>query len=297
MRKDEAARLPAFIESIQHLSARTRLAYRRDLQNLNEYCEREGIKRWKDVDGRVLRGFVAGRHRKGIGGRSLQRNLSAVRAFYRFLIKSGAVVQNPAQGVITPRNPKRLPATLDADQATALVSIEGDALLTVRDRAMLELMYSSGLRLSELTGLNLDGVDFQDVTVTVVGKGRKTRTVPVGRYAIAAIRAWLEKRSSLAAQGEQALFVSGRGTRITPRSVQMRMRHWGMKQGISTRVHPHMLRHSFATHLLESSGDLRAVQELLGHADISTTQVYTHLDFQHLAKVYDAAHPRAKKKT
>ena len=295
MRKDELARLDAFIESIQHLSPRTRLAYGRDLGNLRQFCEREGVERWRDVDGRLLRGFVAGRHRGGIGGRSLQRNLSAVRAFYRFLIRSGAAKQNPAQGVITPRTPRRLPATLDVDQTAALVSVAGEGALAVRDRAMLELMYSSGLRLSELTGLNLDGMDFQDATVRVLGKGRKSRVVPVGRYAIAAVKAWLAIRPSMAAEDEPALFVSGRGTRIAPRSVQMRLRHWALKNGLQTRVHPHMLRHSFATHLLESSGDLRAVQELLGHADISTTQVYTHLDFQHLAKVYDAAHPRAKK--
>lgn len=295
MRKDELARLDAFIDSIPHLSPRTREAYGRDLRNLKQFCEREGIERWRDMDGRLLRGFVAARHRGGIGGRSLQRNLSAVRAFYRFLIRGGHVKQNPAQGVITPRTARRLPAALDVDQAAALMAVPGDDAPAVRDRAMLELMYSSGLRLSELTGLNLDGVDFQDATVTVLGKGRKSRVVPVGRHAIAALKAWLAVRPSVASVGEQALFVSGRGTRISSRSVQLRLRHWALKNGLATRVHPHMLRHSFATHLLESSGDLRAVQELLGHADISTTQVYTHLDFQHLAKVYDAAHPRAKK--
>ncbi|MBI2994325.1 MAG: tyrosine recombinase XerC [Gammaproteobacteria bacterium] len=295
VRKDELARLDAFIDSIPHLSPRTREAYGRDLRNLKQFCEREGIERWRDMDGRLLRGFVAARHRGGIGGRSLQRNLSAVRAFYRFLIRGGHVKQNPAQGVITPRTARRLPAALDVDQAAALMAVPGDDAPAVRDRAMLELMYSSGLRLSELTGLNLDGVDFQDATVTVLGKGRKSRVVPVGRHAIAALKAWLAVRPSVASVGEQALFVSGRGTRISSRSVQLRLRHWALKNGLATRVHPHMLRHSFATHLLESSGDLRAVQELLGHADISTTQVYTHLDFQHLAKVYDAAHPRAKK--
>lgn len=295
MQRAETERIDEFIASLHHLSPRTRLAYRRDLLQLQEFCEREGIARWKDIDGRLLRGFVAARHRRGVGGRSLQRNLSAIRALYRFLIKTGAAAQNPAQGVVTPRVPKRLPGALDVDQAARLVSIEVDGGLSARDRAMLELMYSSGLRLAELVGLDLDGVDFGDATATVTGKGRKTRKLPVGSYAIAALKEWLAVRPSIAAPGEKALFVSARGTRISARSVQQRMRRWGLKQGLATHVHPHMLRHSFATHLLESSGDLRAVQELLGHADISTTQVYTHLDFQHLAKVYDAAHPRARK--
>jgi integrase/recombinase XerC len=218
-----------------------------------------------------------------------------VRAFFRYLIKIGAASRNPAQGVVTPKTPKKLPNTLDVDQAVQLVGSGGQRLWDCRDRTMLELMYSSGLRLSELVSLNVDSVDLEDGVVTVTGKGGKTRRIPVGRYAIAALRDWLVRRPEFAGDDEIALFVSKTGARISRRSVQERVRLWAIRSGIGTHVHPHMLRHSFATHVLESSGDLRAVQELLGHSDISTTQVYTHLDFQHLAKVYDQAHPRARK--
>jgi integrase/recombinase XerC len=287
--------LEDFLGSMQHLSGHTRSAYRRDLEGLRAWCLEHEIRRWRDLDGRQLRAYIAARHRRGMGGRSLQRALSAIRAFYRQLMKCGKADANPAQGLVTPKSPKRHPHTLDVDQAAGLVALKGDDPLSVRDRAMLELMYSSGLRLAELVGLNLDGIDLGDATVTVTGKGRKTRTVPVGRFAVQALRDWFKSRSGLAADGEKAAFVSGRGRRISPRAVQQRFRHWSVKQGLATHVHPHMLRHSFATHMLESSGDLRAVQELLGHADISTTQIYTHLDFQHLARVYDQAHPRARK--
>ena len=283
------------MDSLHHLSGNTRSAYRRDLREILAYCETQGISRWKDLDGRILRGFVAARHRRGIGGRSIQRNLSAARAFFRYLVNQGVIKNNPANGVTTPRSPRKLPRALDTDQAGQLVEINGDHPLAKRDRAILELLYSSGLRLSELTGLDTGSVDFADALITVTGKGNKTRKVPVGRHALAALRDWCGIRPGLANEGEQALFVSTRGTRISNRNIQQRLRYWGIKQGLATHVHPHMLRHSFATHILESSSDLRAVQELLGHADIGTTQVYTHLDFQHLAQVYDAAHPRAKK--
>jgi integrase/recombinase XerC len=195
-----------------------------------------------------------------------------------------------------PTAPRHLPSTLDADQVASLLAISGDDFLTLRDRAMLELFYSSGLRLAELVGLDLVDVDTADRTVRVTGKGSKTRLVPVGRQALAALRDWLTVRPEVATGGEQALFLSRNGRRISHRSVQARVNHWARRQGAPTGVHPHMLRHSFATHLLESSGDLRAVQEMLGHASLSTTQVYTHLDFQHLAHVYDQAHPRARKR-
>ena len=260
-----------------------------------EYCDSQGIGSWADLDGRQLRSFIAKRHRQGIGGRSLQRNLSAIRAFYRYLIQSNVVSHNPAHGIVTPKTAKKLPKTLDTDEAVQLVEIKDTGSLSIRDKAIWELMYSSGLRLSELVGLNLDSIDFGDGIVTVTGKGNKTRKVPIGRHAIKAVKQWLKDRAQMTDAEQQALFVSNRGTRISQRSVQSRLRDWAIKQGLSTHVHPHMLRHSFATHILESSSDLRAVQELLGHADISTTQVYTHLDFQHLAKVYDKAHPRAKK--
>ena len=296
MKPGETEKLDGFLASLHHLSGHTRKAYTRDLKVLLEFCREEGIEHWNDLDGRRLAALIARRHRQGRGGRTLQRNLSAMRSFYRYLIKTGAASQNPAQGIMTPRTPKKLPRTLDVDQATQLVEIGAHDILAIRDHAILELMYSSGLRLSELIGLDLGNIDLPDAVVTVTGKGRKTRKVPVGRYAVKALKTWLKCRKELAGDELHALFVSTRGRRISPRSVQQRLSKWAVKQGLSTHVHPHMLRHSFATHLLESSSDLRAVQELLGHADISTTQVYTHLDFQHLAKIYDQAHPRAKKR-
>jgi len=296
VKSSETKKLDEYLASLHHLSEHTRKAYIRDLMVLLEFCRESGIERWNELDGRRLTALVAKRHREGRGGRTLQRNLSAIRSFYRYLIKSGAATQNPAKGVMTPKTPKKLPRTLDVDQATQLVEISADDILSVRDHAILELMYSSGLRLSELVGLDLGNVDLPDAVVTVTGKGRKTRKVPVGRYAVKALRAWLKCRGELAGDERQALFVSSRGRRISHRSVQQRLSQWAVKQGLSTHVNPHMLRHSFATHILESSSDLRAVQELLGHADISTTQVYTHLDFQHLARIYDQAHPRARKK-
>ena len=249
------------------------------------------------LDGQQLRGFVAWRHRNGIGGRSLQRNLSAVRAFYRYLIKLNHVEHNPTVGIITPKSPRKLPKVLDVDQTVQLVEIQDTDPLAVRDKAMLELIYSSGLRLSELTGLNLGDIDFADQLITVIGKGNKTRTLPIGKYAHAALQIWLTQRKLFVQDEETALFVSQRGRRISQRSVQQRLKEWAIKQGLPNHVHPHMLRHSFASHILESSGDLRAIQELLGHADISTTQVYTHLDFQHLAQIYDKTHPRAHRKS
>ena len=296
MKPSEAEKLDGFLASLHHLSGNTRAAYTRDLKVLLEFCRESGIDNWDELDGRRLSALIARRHRKGRGGRTLQRNLSAIRSFYRYLIKSGAASQNPAQGIMTPKTPRKLPRTLDVDQAAQLVALEPDNALASRDHAIMELMYSSGLRLSELAGLDLDSIDFSDAVVTVTGKGNKTRKVPVGRYALKALKNWLKFRQELAGAEEKAMFVSTRGRRISTRSVQQRLEKWAIKQGLSTHVHPHMLRHSFATHILESSSDLRAVQELLGHSDISTTQVYTHLDFQHLARIYDQAHPRAKKK-
>ena len=296
MKQSEVAKIDAFLGTLQHLSGHTRKAYAGDLAFFLDYCEQLDVNGWQDLDGRQVRGYVTQRHRQGIGGRSLRRNLSSVRAFYKYLLTRGEVTQNPAEGITTPRTEKRLPKTLDVEQSARLVEIKGDGELAVRDRAILELMYSSGLRLAECVGLDLYSVDIRDALVTVRGKGNKTRKVPVGKYALAAVSAWLKVRTQLAALGETALFVSTRGNRLSTRSVQQRLRHWALKQGLDTHVHPHMLRHSFATHMLESSGDLRAVQELLGHADISTTQIYTNLDFQHLAGVYDQAHPRARKK-
>ena len=296
MRESEIAKIDAFLGTLQHLSVHTRKAYAGDLAFFLKYCKELDVVKWQDLDGRQVRGYITQRHRQGTGGRSLRRNLSSIRAFYKYLLSKGEVTKNPAEGITTPKTEKRLPKTLDVDQTSRLVEIKGDKALTLRDRAILELMYSSGLRLAECVSLDIYSVDIRDGLVTVTGKGNKTRKVPVGNYALEAVSAWLKVRPQLAALDETALFVSTRGKRLSARSVQQRMRHWALKQGLDTNVHPHMLRHSFATHLLESSGDLRAVQELLGHADISTTQVYTSLDFQHLASVYDQTHPRARKK-
>ena len=280
----------------RRLSAHTVRGYRRDLETFARYLDSARMPDWPAVDARVLRGFVAWRHRSAVGGRSIQRGLSALRTFFDFCVREAVMTRNPARAVSAPKASRRLPNALDTDRAGALVALDGDDPLSLRDRAMLELTYSSGLRLSELCALVVADVDLDGGLVRVLGKGRRVRVVPVGRYAREAVRAWLAVRAELAGPGESALFVSRRGRRIAPRTVQARFARRALERGVGVHVHPHMLRHSFATHLLESSGDLRAVQELLGHADIGTTQVYTHLDFQHLATVYDRAHPRARRK-
>ena len=287
---------------LQYLNIERRLSpltlkhYRRDLSAFHEFCRAQAVNEWKQLDKHHLRAFISQRHRKGLISSSLQRELSAVRSFFKYLLREGQVHHNPAQGVRAPRMPRKLPKALDVDQMNRLLEIQGDDPLVVRDRAILELLYSSGLRLAELVSLNLADVDLKDAMVRITGKGSKTRVVPIGRMARDALQQWFQIRHALAGNGENAVFVSRRGTRLSPRTIQQRLHEWGIRQGVDTGIHPHKMRHSFATHLLESSGDLRAVQELLGHADISTTQVYTHLDFQHLASVYDKAHPRARKK-
>ncbi len=244
-----------------------------------------------------IRRFVAQLHGKGLSSRTLARMLSAWRGFYAYLGHHQGYTQNPCVGLKAPKAAKTLPQALSPEQAAHLMEIPEDDTLSLRDRAMLELLYSSGLRLAELVGANLEDMDFAAGEVRVTGKGNKTRIIPLGRLATEAIRHWLKQRALLARAGEKAVFVGKTGNRLSPRAVQLRLKQWGIRLGINANIHPHVLRHSFATHVLQSSGDLRAVQEMLGHANISTTQVYTHLDFQHLAKVYDAAHPRAKKKT
>lgn len=287
---------------IHHLEFERRLSpltckhYRRDLTALESWCTRNKVSRWSDVDGEHLRSFTGAAYRAGLGAKSLQRRLSAIRTFYRYLLRERHVRHNPVDTVSAPKASKRLPGNLDADRMARLLEIPGDGPLVDRDRAMLELLYSSGLRLAELVDLDCGDIDVQDATARVTGKGNKERVVPVGRKALAALRTWQVSRTQLAAQDEDALFVSQRGTRISPRAVQARVTHWAKRQGIDSNVYPHLFRHSFATHLLESSHDLRGVQELLGHANISTTQVYTHLDFQHLAQIYDKTHPRARRK-
>jgi len=291
--------LDAFLHHLAHerrLSDHTLTNYRRDLTRFCGWLEGGGGGTWEQVDQQRVRGYVAWRHRGGASGKTLQRELSALRSLYRYLLRERFVGHNPAQGVRAPKTAHRLPATLDADQLCGLLDQPDDDPLSLRDAAMIELFYSSGLRLAELVAVDVGDIDADDAMLEVTGKGAKTRRVPVGGQALEAIRRWLRVRGHFAGMDEKALFVSRRGNRIHPRTVQQRLQRWAMMQGAARNVHPHLLRHSFASHLLESSGDLRAVQELLGHSDISTTQIYTHLDFQHLAQVYDKAHPRARKK-
>jgi integrase/recombinase XerC len=295
----EADWIDAFVRHLEferRLSKETCKHYRRDIDTLQSWCDETGIGRWSDLDGEHLRSYSAACFRRGLSARSIQRRLSAARTFFRYLLREKHVRCNPVQSVSAPRGAKRLPENLDADRMARLLEIPGDGPLVDRDRAILELLYSSGLRLAELTDLNLGDVDMQDATVRVTGKGNKDRIVPVGSRAMQALARWQETRGALAAPDERALFVSNRGTRLSRRSVQARVDHWARRQGIDVKVYPHLFRHSFATHLLESSHDLRGVQELLGHANISTTQIYTPLDFQHLAQIYDKTHPRARAK-
>lgn len=285
-----------YLHTERGLSLRTRKAYQRDLSQLAEEMQRLNIEDPTRVSEHTIRGLIARLHRQGQGSRSLQRLLSAVRSFYRWLMKEGFANHNPAASVRAPKADRKLPETLDADAITRLLDIADDSPLAIRDKAIMELFYSSGLRLSELAGLKWTQIDLASGLITVSGKGNKTRMVPVGSYAAAALQKWRNVRGTFAGLEEPQVFVSKLGNPISTRTIQVRIRHWAQRQGLPQKVYPHLLRHSFASHLLESSGDLRAVQELLGHADISTTQVYTHLDFQHLARVYDKAHPRAKKK-
>ncbi|HHQ14382.1 MAG TPA: tyrosine recombinase XerC [Chromatiales bacterium] len=300
MENAELKLIDAFLDHLaleRRLSAHTVTAYRRDLRCLTEFCDSTGIGHWSELESHHLRRYAATRHAKGLSPRSIQRRLSATRSFMNYLIREGRLDNNPCNDISAPRAARKLPDTLDVDQMARLLEIAGDDPATKRDRAMLELLYSSGLRLAELVGLDPADVDLDDATVRVTGKGNKTRLLPVGRKAREAIADWLAVRAELAQAGETALFVGARGQRISPRVVQRRVRYWAIRQGLPRRGYPHLFRHSFASHLLESSSDLRGVQELLGHADISTTQIYTHLDFQHLAQIYDKAHPRARQKT
>jgi len=302
----ERGRIERFLSHLhveRRLSSHTLAAYRHDLLVLSGFCETRKVTRWAALNNFQVRAFAAAEHAGGIGPRSIQRRLSAVRSFYEYLMREGLAKNNPALEVRAPKTKKRLPATLDADQMARLLDFRADDSLSTRDKAMMELFYSSGLRLSELVGLDTAAVDLQDRTVRVLGKGAKTRIVPIGRHAVEALKQWLPERAALIRDKSGAasahagpMFIGKAGRPLSVRAVQLRVGTWARRQGLSMHVHPHMFRHSFATHLLESSGDLRGVQELLGHADISTTQVYTHLDFQHLASVYDAAHPRARRR-
>jgi integrase/recombinase XerC len=280
----------------RRLSPHTDSNYARDLNALAKFCGKEGIADWSLLEHAQVRLFAARCHAAGLAARSIQRRLSAVRSFLNFLIREGVLQRNCALDVRAPKGQKRLPVTLDADSMARLLEIPTENSLAIRDRALMELLYSSGLRLAELVGLNLQDLNSADRTVRVLGKGSKTRVLPVGRKALSALAAWLKERRALLKDETTAVFIGSSGRRLGPRAIQKRVEYWATRQGLPMHVHPHLFRHSFASHLLESSGELRAVQELLGHADISTTQVYTHLDFQHLARIYDASHPRARKK-
>lgn len=289
--------LQSYLGHLAHerrLSPHTTKNYSRDIETL---LRQSGSTPPAALRNHDIRRAIAQLHSRGLDGRSLARMLSAWRGFFNYLARDHGVAQNPCIGIRAPKSAKRLPKALSPDEARQLVEIKGDDIDAVRDRAMLELFYSSGLRLAELTGLAPGDIHFSDATVRVTGKGNKTRIVPVGGHARRALQAWLDARGALPGADAEALFVNNKGKRVSPRFIQARVQARGLEQGIAARVHPHMLRHSFASHVLQSSSDLRAVQEMLGHASISTTQVYTQLDFQHLAKIYDAAHPRAKRKT
>lgn len=299
-------RFRLYLSTERRCSPHTVVSYLRDLGSLVSYCDRAQVTRWTDLDPVQVRTFAARLHAGGLSPRSIQRRLSAVRSFYDFLLREAHTAQpgqsiaglrnNPAHGVRSPKAARRLPETLDADQMARLLSIAEDSPAALRDRAIMELLYSSGLRLAEITGLDVSHLDLRDRTVRVRGKGNKERAVPVGRIALEVLTRWLAQRAQWAGPGEPALFVGRSGRRLGRRMIEKRVAYWARRQGLPQHVYPHLFRHSFASHLLESGAELRGVQELLGHADISTTQIYTHLDFQHLARIYDAAHPRARRK-
>jgi integrase/recombinase XerC len=280
----------------RRLSANTAASYRRDIDALIQLAGDSGHSNLSDLQVHQIRRYVAQLHARGLDGRSIARMLSAWRGFYRYLVRDRGFGGNPCVGIRAPKVARRLPHAQSVDETSRLMAIDEDSAIALRDKAMFELFYSSGLRLSELTSLALGDIDAADGTVRVTGKGGKTRVVPVGRHALTALEAWLAPRALIVRDDETALFLSQSGSRLGVRAVQLRLKHWAAKLGLDRSLHPHMLRHAFASHLLQSSSDLRAVQEMLGHASISTTQVYTQLDFQHLAKVYDAAHPRARRK-
>lgn len=289
---DYLARYLLYLATERRLSRHTCENYARDVKALLELA---GTTPLKDLQIQHIRRYVAQLHARGLSGKTLARMLSAWRGYYHYLARDYNFSHNPCQGLRAPKSAKHLPHALSPDEANRLVEIPVERPQALRDKAMLELFYSSGLRLSELSGVRVDDVNLDDATVRVTGKGNKTRIVPVGSYAIAAIRAWLEERNK-SFESQSALFPGKNGKPLSQRAIQYCVRQWAVRQGIRGNVHPHVLRHSFASHVLQSSGDLRAVQEMLGHASISTTQVYTHLDFQYLSKAYDKAHPRAKKK-
>lgn len=287
-------RFTTYLYSERYYSPETIKNYQRDLQLLADYLQTYELN-WQDVTAKHLRAWLANLHHRRLSANSIRRILASVRSFYRYLIKIQLVQDNPGVGVKAPKLPKRLPEALNVDFTGALLNQQNDNNdLLVRDTAMLELTYGAGLRLSELCHLKLEEISWSEQLLRIRGKGQKIRMVPFGDVARVALENWLKIRIGLVKPGVMEVFISQRGTPLTPRAIEYRFKAFGQKAGID--LHPHMLRHSFATHLLESSGNLRAVQELLGHSDISTTEIYTHLDFQHLLKVYENTHPRAKHK-
>ncbi|SHO55532.1 tyrosine recombinase XerC [Vibrio quintilis] len=289
-------RFDEYMRNERGLSEHTRQNYRQQLIHMAEYLAQRGLNSWQQVDAAWVRQLAAQGMREGMKASSIGTRLSSLRSFFDFLILRGELPANPAKGVSAPKKKRPLPKNLDVDEVAQLLEVNEDDPLAVRDRAMMELMYGAGLRLAEMVSLNLADLSFDQGELRVIGKGDKERKVPFTGQASEWIRRWIPFRAQLAHADEPALFVSKRGIRISHRNVQKRMAEWGIRQSVDSHISPHKLRHSFATHILESSHDLRAVQELLGHENISTTQIYTHLDFQHLANVYDQAHPRAKKK-
>ncbi|WP_343553982.1 tyrosine recombinase XerC [Pantoea sp.] len=283
-----------YLKVERQLSPLTQKNYQRQLLALMAMADEMKLTSWAQLEPAQVRTLAARSRRDGLGPSSLALRMSALRSFLDWQVHQGMLNANPAKGISTPRNARHLPKNMDVDEVNQLLEIDLNDPLAVRDRAMLETMYGGGLRLSELVNIDCRNLDLEAGEVRVLGKGSKERRVPIGGTAVTWIQHWLPLRDSFAPQ-DDALFVSSRGSRISTRNVQKRFAEWGIKQGVASHIHPHKLRHSFATHMLESSGDLRAVQELLGHANLATTQIYTHLDFQHLATVYDAAHPRAKR--
>jgi len=284
-----------YLEFEKRVSEHTLKSYQRDIKQLVIYCATNKVQQWQDIQPIDIRNHIANRHRKGLSSKSLQRELSAIRSFYTYLLKKQLVQNNPAKQIKAPKQERKLPKVLDVDQISGILDSSPDSFLEIRDLAMFELFYSSGLRLSELAALNMDNIDLSDRELRVLkGKGGKQRNLPIGSKALTALKKWFSYRTQTT---DPAVFISNKGKRLGQRSIQLRLDRWCKKIGLPEHVHPHMLRHSFASHLLESSHDIRAVQELLGHSNLSTTQIYTHLDFQHLAEVYDKAHPKAKKKS
>lgn len=293
---EQVERFYRYLETEKQYSEHTLKNYQRDIHSFLSFCDEQSIDDFNVLDSAHIRQFIAVRHRQGLSGRSLQRLLSALRSLFHYLNKQYLLKNNPAQGVRAPKTARKLPELLTVNQLDQLLNMPDDDVLSIRDKAIIELMYGCGLRLTELVSLDLRQIDSKQKLINVIGKGNKQRILPFGRKAELALNNWLKIRVELSNVAEEAVFVSKRGSRLKQSSVQQRLKKWAITQGLDSDLYPHKLRHSFASHILESSGDLRAVQELLGHENLSTTQIYTHLDFQHLAKVYDKAHPRARKK-